>query len=123
MKRPLRCCGTLLALLISLYASEKAYPEHGKIIAMHEGQYSSTLPVYTDPYGKTRGGSSVRHIALTYKIETASRIFEITTYKKADSLNVGDEITLRIEKEAAFVPNGKKERRYRVTGVELKPTP
>lgn len=99
----------------------KVYPEHGRIVAIRSGQNSRTLPVYTDPYGKTHGGFTVHSDTHTYRIETDNRFYELTEQSRGASLSLGDYVDFRIEKrDRAYVRNGEKEWRWAVTLVEQK---
>jgi hypothetical protein len=112
-----------LSILLSILIDAKdrpTYPEHGKIVAVHIGNDSRTLPVYTDPYGKTHGGNSVKRKTHTYRIETDTRIYELTESGGGIANSVGDEIDFRVEKERAFIRNGDKERKCEVSGIEQK---
>jgi hypothetical protein len=65
-----------LPVAVSASAKEKqpkTYPEQGKVIAMKTSEQTHTTPVYTDPYGKTHGGSShIRYLPI-FRIETETR--------------------------------------------------
>ena len=99
----------------------KTYPEHGRVVAIRTGENSKTLPVYTDPYGKTRGGFSVSSKTHTYRIETETRFYELTEERRGAIASLGDIVDFRIEKkDKAFVRNGEKEWKCMVTGVEQK---
>lgn len=98
----------------------KTYPEHGTVVAMRVGEQSRTLPVYTDPYGKTHGGMSVNRRRHIYRIETDTRFYELEGGRKP-TLELNQSIEFRIEKESAYVQQGKKEEKYRIVGVEQKP--
>ena len=67
----------LFSPVVAKDKTPKSYPEHGKIAAVHVGSNSRTLPVYTDPYGKTHGGNSVNRKTHTYRIETDTRHLRI----------------------------------------------
>lgn len=42
----------------------KVYPETGKVVALKTTEQPHSMPVYTDPYGKTHGGvSTVRRVS------------------------------------------------------------
>jgi hypothetical protein len=118
----------LLSLSISVFGSAvakdkplKTYPERGKIVAIHVGNNSRTLPVYTDSYGKTHGGNSIKRKPRTYRIETNDRIYELTEPGRGVANTLGDDIDFRVEKDKAFIRDGQKERKCDVTGVEQKP--
>jgi hypothetical protein len=99
----------------------KVYPEHGRVSAIHSGQNSRTVPVYTDPYGKTHGGFSVRSKTHTYRIETETRLYKLTDERHAVSTSLGDGVDFRIEKkDKAYIKNGEKEWECTVTGIEEK---
>lgn len=87
---------------------------------MRIGQESHTLPVYTDPYGKTHGGMSVNRRRHIYRIETDTKFYELEGKRKA-TLELNQRIEFRIEKELAYVQHGKKEEKYRIVGIEQKP--
>ncbi len=110
-----------MLLSISIDAKDRpTYPEHGKVVAVHIGNDSRTLPVYTDPYGKTHGGNSINRKTHTYRIETDTRVYELTESGGGTANSVGDEIDFRVEKERAFIRNGDKERKCEVSGIEQK---
>lgn len=80
-----------------------------------------SVPVYTDPYGKSHGGFSVNHETHTYRIETDTLVYELTERSKKPGFSVGDSVEFRIEKEKAYVRDRDKERKYDITGTEQKP--
>jgi hypothetical protein len=118
-----RLVAVSILLSVSIDANDKpakAYPEHGKIVAVHVGNDSRTLPAHTDPYGKIQGGGSVNRKTHTYRIETDALIYELTEYGRGVANSLGDEVDFRVEKDRAFIKNGDKERKCDVSGLEQK---
>jgi hypothetical protein len=116
------CLYLLLALPASAMpkdAQPKSYPETGKVVALKTAEQPHSTPVYTDPYGKTHGGvSTVRRLPV-FRVETATKSYDLEG-KRKDVLNLGDTIDFRIDKEWAYVRQGDKEKKFRVVGIELK---
>lgn len=99
----------------------KTYPEHGTVVAIRLAEQMRTLPVYTDPYGKTHGGGSARSRRYVYCVETETKVYELEGKRKM-MLELNEIVHFRVEKESAFVRQGKKEQKYRIVGVEQKPS-
>jgi hypothetical protein len=114
----------LLILSLSLAFGKdkptKVYPQHGTVVAVRTGEYSRTVPVRTDSYGKTWGGYSHRRKTQTYRIETETLVYEIMEREKNPRLTVGDGIDFRIEKQRAYLREGDKERKYELVATEQK---
>ena len=100
----------------------KTYPVHGSIVAVHVGAKSNSVPVYTDPYGKSHGGFSESQKTHTYRIETDTLVYDLTERSKKPSFSVGDSVEFRVEKEKAYIRDRDKERKYDITGTERKPS-
>jgi hypothetical protein len=98
----------------------KTYPLRGTIVAAKVAERSETTPVYTDPQGKTQGGTSYVRRLPVFRIETDDKFYELEG-KKRQVLILGDAIQFRLEKEWAYVQQGYKEQKFRVMAVELKP--
>jgi len=112
---------TLLPILaIANDKLPKTYAIHGSVVAIHVGDVSRSIPVYTDPYGKSHGGFSAHNETHIYRIETETLVYELTERSKKPSLSVGDSVEFRVEKEKAYVRDGDKERKYNITGTEQK---
>jgi hypothetical protein len=101
--------------------AQKTFPERGTIVAMHVADRSFTTGMYTDPYGKTHGGNSIRVKNPVYRVETETKFYELEGRKK-NQLVFGEAVQFRIQKELAYLQRGDKEQKFRVVAVELKPT-
>jgi hypothetical protein len=118
------CCSLFLLVCSNVLAKDKepkTYPEQGRVIANRTAEQARTLPVYTDPYGKTHGGMSIISRLPVFRIETETKFYEIEGRKK-QQLALGDTIQFRLEKQWAYVQQGDKEQKFRLVGTELKPS-
>jgi hypothetical protein len=116
------CCLFSLAPHSGAFAKDKepkTYPEQGTVVATRTQEQSHTTPIYTDPYGKTHGGTSAIRRLPVYRIETSAKFYELEG-KKKQPLVLGDTIRFRLEKQWAYVQQEADEQKLRVVGVELK---
>jgi hypothetical protein len=101
-----------LLLLAGIAAGQdnvaKTYPENGTVIAIHVGGPTNNVRY------------SVEYPSHVYRIETPTRFYELMDKGKKPSLALEESVEFRIEKENAYVWNGKKEKRYNLTDVEEK---
>jgi hypothetical protein len=110
----------LLMLPSWLPAKEKApktYPLHGTVIAMRTERTPINSGVYTDAYGKTRGGGSVVQSDRVYRVRTVNMDYDIQA-GRGPALTIGRQLDFRIEKNSVFVREGTKERKFRLVGQE-----
>lgn len=116
------CCFLFLACanVLAKDKEPKTYPEQGKVIANHTVEQSHTIPVHTDPYGRTYGGMSAIRRRPVFRVETDAKFYEFEG-KKDQELPLGSTIKFRIEKEWVYVQQGDKEQKFRLVGTELKP--
>lgn len=110
------------AVALSKDKVAKTYPERGTVLAMHTAETSFTTGVSTDQNGKTSGGESYRRIRPVYRIEREKMFYELEGLKREQSLQIGQSVDFRIEKDKAYVQRGAKEQKFRVVGVESKPS-
>ena len=114
---------TVIALSIGFifaahgFADDKApktYPLHGTVIAMRTESSVHGAGVYTDPYGKTRGGGTHTQKQLVYTIRTHDMDYDV----ESKDLSVNDEVALRVEKHKVFIQSGSKERKCALVGEQ-----
>lgn len=99
-------------------SSGDPYPLHGVVVSMSSRSYRRNIPVYTDPYGKTRGGGSGRgRRRYVYTIRTKALDYDV----EGKPLEVGTEVMFRVEKVRAYVRIGDKTVRYAVVGERCAP--
>jgi len=107
---------TLLVLCSSVTLAKnkqpKTYPERGTVLAVRMADKSYQI-VGARP-------QTIYWRDPVYRVETETRIYEFEGSRKS-KMALGDVIRFRLKKQSAYVQEGKKERKYRVVGEELKP--
>lgn len=113
----------------------KTYPESGKVIATGLNQHEKSHPVSGGNGTPVSGGGTYAVYSHTYKIETATKIYEVDCGKVptffhstgkgcggGKEIEIGDTIQFRIEKDSAYIPlpDGS-EQKLRLLNQELKP--
>jgi len=118
---------TLLVLCSSVTLAKnkqpKTYPERGRVVAVRFVTRNQLIAGNRagNPYGLPPSNDiSVTHGYRVYRIETAGRFYELEGGRKP-TMALGDAIHFQLKKQSAYVQEGKKERKYRVVGEELKP--
>jgi hypothetical protein len=100
----------------------KAYPLHGTVTAMRTETHPGSTPVYTDPYGKTRGGGTVMHGWNVYTIRTPDMEYDVSGHRK-DKFTIGEQVDFRCERGKVFVKDGDREKRLDLEGQRMRDQP
>ena len=98
----------------------KNYSEHGTVVAVHESERTGSIPPYTDPYGKIRGGITTHHRLHIYRVETNTLLYELSEGSKRHSLSLDQQIQFRVDQDSAYVLLGSKETKFPIVGTERK---
>jgi hypothetical protein len=114
MRRVLLQLFMAFSLPAAVFSKDKpSYPEHGTIVAMKTDRVVSGTPVYTDPYGKTRGGTVGSRNVPVFTIRTSTIDYEVEGRR---DLSIDQEVDFRIDKRRVYIERGDKEDRYTLVG-------
>lgn len=103
--------------------SAPRYAEKGKVVAVRVDEHTEYVPISPpDSKGRTHGGEAFVHRKQIYRVETDENVYELEGGKDP-TMNLGDAVEFRIDRETARVRIGGKEKKYRIIMTTSKPMP